>query len=134
MKRFQDWPERLAAFIESRRDQPFAWGTRDCVALANDWVEVCTGERVFHVEHSTEAEANETIAALGGLEAAVTSVMGSPKANPRAVQRGDVVLFESDRGPALGVCIGSEFAVQATRGLISYPITGILVAWSVGNA
>lgn len=134
MKRFPDWPERLAAFIEERRRDPFAWGERDCVAVANDWVEACTGDRVFHVEHADEAGATAAIQAMGGLEAAVTRFLGAPMSNAMKMHRGDVVLFESDRGPALGVCIGAEFVSQGKRGLVSYPITAVLRAWSVGNA
>lgn len=126
-----DWDVLLAQFIDARRHDPFAWGSRDCVALANDWVEILTDRRAFDAEHKTQSEADATIAKLGGLESAVTGALGQPVTDWRHCSRGDVVLFESDRGPALGVCLGSEFAAQSTRGLISFPITAVKLVWKV---
>lgn len=43
MTRVEDWPERLAAFIEQRRKMPFAWGSNDCALFAADAVCAITG-------------------------------------------------------------------------------------------
>ena len=43
MKRLEDWPERLAAFVEARRAMPFRWGQNDCALFAADAVAAVTG-------------------------------------------------------------------------------------------
>lgn len=131
--RFQDWPERLVAFIDFRRNDPFAWGTRDCVALANDWIEECTGTRPLNAVHKTQKEAEALIKSLGGLESAISQYLGDPREFPLSAQRGDVCLFDGDMGPAMGVVIGAEFAAQGKNGLLSFPITMMRVSWAVGR-
>ena len=43
IKRRPDWPEKLAAFIETRRERVFSWGEQDCALLAADAVLEMTG-------------------------------------------------------------------------------------------
>ena len=43
MERLQDWPSRLAEFVESRRDVGFARGKADCCMLVADAVQAMTG-------------------------------------------------------------------------------------------
>ena len=40
MKRLEDWPERLAAYVDAHRDTPFRWGQNDCATFAAGAVEV----------------------------------------------------------------------------------------------
>jgi hypothetical protein len=42
-RRFPDWPERLAKFLESRRMQPKKWGYNDCGLFCADAIEAMTG-------------------------------------------------------------------------------------------
>jgi hypothetical protein len=42
-RRFANWPERLAAFLESRRVSPKQWGVNDCGLFCADAIEAMTG-------------------------------------------------------------------------------------------
>jgi len=41
--RLADWPERLAAFLESRRTMPKQWGQNDCALFCADAIQAMTG-------------------------------------------------------------------------------------------
>lgn len=43
MRRFPDWETRLAAYLETLRDQPFRWGSLDCAIFAAGAVNAMTG-------------------------------------------------------------------------------------------
>lgn len=125
-----DFRERLAVLISARRFDAFRWGDRDCVALANDWVRIASKREIFTAKHATAAEAAREISKWGGLEKAVDAHIGTGISDWRKVKHGDVVLFDSDRGEALGVCIGAEFVAQGKDGLIAYPIMAVKRCWN----
>jgi len=131
MTRFPDWPTRLATFIAERRNQEFVWGSRDCVALAADWIEVATGERVFHGKHTTQRTAQAEVIERGGMRHAVTDVLGPELDHPRRAQRGDVVMYEGIFGDTLGVCAGAQFWAQGADGLVAEPMSAVVAAWRI---
>ena len=60
--RTQDWPELLAATLETRDRQAFRWGTHDCALFAADVIQSMTGidaAGVFRSRYDTK-EAAET--------------------------------------------------------------------------
>lgn len=120
MTRREDWPQRLAAFVERARHQAFAFGEWDCCLMAADWVLEATG--VDHARGLRGAYADERGAAAvlgrrGGVPAIATGALGEPIA-PAFAQRGDVVMMLTQRGPALGVCIGAEAIFPGARGAV----------------
>lgn len=134
MRRFEDWPRRLAAAIEAARTRPFTWGRHDCALWAADWVLACTGEDLaagFRGRYATRAQAVALLGARGGLEAVVTSALGAPLATPRLARRGDVVSVTTDEGPALGVCDGPRAWFVGPHGLIAKPMAAWTTAWRV---
>lgn len=134
VKRFEDWPRRLAAAIEAARGRPFCWGTHDCALFAAGVVEALTGKD-FAAElrgrYTTRAEAVALLGARGGLEAVVTTALGSPRAYTALAQRGDVVMIDTDDGPALGICNGATAACAGPEGLQFAPMSLWQKAWEV---
>lgn len=129
--RHHDWPEKLAEFIETRRETAFAWGSHDCCQFAAGAVEAVTGTNPAAAwTYANEAEAQALIAAAGSLEALVTQAMGEP-VHPSRAGRGDVVLAELENGPTVGVCVGRECVFPAETGLTFRPREITLTAWKV---
>jgi len=137
--RKQGWPEILAAEIEAHRNRPFEWGVHDCALFAADVVQAMTDvdySGKFRGRYSTEAEANELLERMGGLEAIATDALGEPLDNPRFAQRGDVILINNDRCfprgmEALGICIGHKCAYVGKKGLIFLSMKDWQKAWRV---
>jgi len=126
MKRRDDWPERLAAFLESRgcylgaQQKPFQWGTNDCAMFTCDAVQEMTGVDLA-AEFRGYMDKSGAAAALAGyvrrrgitsgcetlLEAVAVLVAaehGLEEIEPGMAQRGDVVLLRDDAGQhVLGV-------------------------------
>lgn len=134
--RLPDWPERLAAFLEERRNRPFGWGQQDCALLAADAVLLLTGQDPAEGSRSygSEAEAEALIEAAGGLgelAAARMAVLGCPEIAPAFAQRGDAVLLLVGNQPTLGVCVGARVAAPGPDGLVFLPLRMAERAWAV---
>jgi hypothetical protein len=147
MTRVEDWPERLAAFIEQRRKMPFAWGSNDCALFAADAVCAITGVDLgepFRGRYDDEASlrlhglhgANAHLAA-GDVSRAIRDMATAwldGEISPKLAQRGDVVLVEHGGGESLAVCDGALSAAPGRRGLVFLPRSTWLSAWKVGRA
>jgi hypothetical protein len=130
--RFQDWPQRLDDYIESRTATPFTYGAHDCCKFAAGAIEAITGEdRMQDYEYESQEGAAALITSGGSLENLVTAALGQPMDSPAFAGRGDVVLAELERGPTVGVCLGLECAFAADVGLAFRLRERILRAWRV---
>ena len=133
--RLQDWPERLAALVEARRETPFAWGSNDCGLFMADAVMAVTGEdpaaalRGYSTEEGAEAVLGED--GLEGTVARALSAIGCGDCPPALAQRGDVALALLGNQPTMTVVLGEVLAGPGPRGLIFLPLARILRAWSV---
>lgn len=110
--RRENWPASLANYVEERSKMPFAWGKNDCCSFACSWIHILVG-----FDPSAEFIYNDAKSALnilkreGGVEEiaiAICEQWGWPECAPVRAQRGDVVLIDTDNGPALGICVGSR--------------------------
>ena len=134
--RLPDWPERLAALVEARRDARFAWGVHDCCLFAADAVEAMTGSdpaAAWRGSYNTEAGAEAIIGPLGleGMAAAALEAIGAGACDPAFAQRGDVVLVLVGNQPTMGVCTGDAVAAPGPDGLVFVGLGDVLRAWSV---
>lgn len=131
MTRLPDWPERLAEYLDGRRDVPFAWGKNDCATFAAGAVEAITGEPldIPHVDSATAYAHFERD--HGPLDAIVDDTLGKRLPSPAFAQRGDVVLVKLDGRDSLGVCIGAEAAAPAADGMLTVPMSTAAAAWRV---
>lgn len=159
IRRYPDWPSRLAVFMKTRRRVPFLWGSNDCATFAADAIHSITGTDIAAEfrGYSTEAEARQHIArysprqrharvipphSLGAgqrpfhLEALVEAVAEQyrmPIIRVGYAQRGDLVLFESAMGQTLGVVsFDGSIASPGMQHMIETPIAAGLAAWKVG--
>lgn len=129
----QDWPARLAAFIEERRTMPFSWGRNDCAAFAAAWLRALHGIDVFlrlGIRYG-DARAARRYLRDGGLEVWCERALGAPLASVALAQRGDLALLPTERGPALTVVAGEYVAGPGRNGLQFEPVSMALAAWSV---
>ena len=129
----QNWAAALQNQITQFNATPFAWGTHDCFTFAADCVLAMTGEDKMakrRGKYKTELGANKMLKRIGGVEAAITSVLGEP-INPNLAQRGDVVYFNSPLGDTAGICVGSKIISPAANGLGFTPMTQAIKAWSI---
>ncbi|MCX7363335.1 MAG: hypothetical protein NTV97_15985, partial [Alphaproteobacteria bacterium] len=67
LRRAEGWEGRLSAFLEERRDMPFAWGKNCCIAFNIDAVQAITGVRVRAATWASALEAAREIDREGGL-------------------------------------------------------------------
>lgn len=131
--RFEDWPERLFAFVDAARPKPFEWGTHDCMRFAIGAAQSMGADDPFgDLTWHDARSALRLLEQLGGLEALLDSRLES--IDPRLAQRGDwcLVIFETD--PAVGVCLGPDVAGPSRNGLEFIPIARARRAWKVGRA
>lgn len=135
-RRLPDWPERLAAYIEQRRHQPFAWGSNDCATFAAGALAAMTHvephEWLF-VYWQGELEAAEVMRRVGGLRGGCRSVLGSPVLGRRAamVGRGSVVCVRLPRA-TLGVAAGNGYwCAPGAAGLVWRPMSEVRRAWEI---
>lgn len=138
MNRLPDWPERLAAYLAEMRPRRYVLGSHDCVSFAAGAVRAITGADVLPLHWSSPAEAVAALRRMGGLRAAVQSVL-PPLAVPTLAQRGDVVLVRAavaDRRALrqwLAVVDGPRWWAPAVTGLESGPLDLAAQAWGVGH-
>lgn len=126
------WEDRLVEFIDDRAGKAFVWGSNDCATFASDWVRICTGQTLFEADYDDVHGAAAELASRGGMEAAVTAVLGEPLPNPLAAQRGDVGLVETEGRVSLVVVIGADVIGPGEEHMTALPLTALLKAWRVG--
>ncbi|MDO8932069.1 MAG: hypothetical protein Q7U97_06730 [Rhodocyclaceae bacterium] len=132
MKRLEDWPERLMAFIEVRRGSAFLWGKNDCCTFTADAIVEMTGTdpmAELRGRYNSAKSAAVVMARVGGIEAWLDARL--PTINPGLAQRGDVVMFAALDGPALGIVLGAQAAGVRPEGVTWVPATRWTKAWRV---
>lgn len=137
MRRRHDWPERLSECISAARHRRFEWGAHDCCLFAADAVRDMTGvdpASDYRGRYADKAGAFRILeeVAGGGVESAAFRAFGDPLDGPLFAQRGDVVLIETERGDALGVCVGAHVAFAGENGVAFVPLEQAVKAWRVG--
>lgn len=133
MKRLPDCYERLAAYIQSVQDKPFAWGTHDCAHFARGAVHAMTGlvpDAPVFGAYSSAAAASRLLKGTSMSEQ-VSALLGEPM-NPLFASRGDVVLYVHEQyGDALGICAGATFCAPGDERLEHRPMFEAVRAWAV---
>ena len=138
MRRYEDWPERLARFVEGATGRPFVWGERDCALWAADWIETATGidpASDYRGRYRTERGAARALTTRGhgGVAAAFTAALGEDRVIAVAyAQRGDLVCWHGPQGDTIGICVGMSSAFIAVGGgLVHMPTLACRQAWRV---
>lgn len=140
LERFEDWPSRLARFVESARGRKFAWGSHDCALFAADAIIAMTGEDLafgLRGRYATQMGAAKALKrfAGGGLEETAEKIAAKwelQECPPLRAQRGDGVLFDGEAGPTLAVCVGEKLAAPSLNdGLAFLPLAVGRRAWRI---
>lgn len=133
MVRFPDWPVRLAAFVEARRERAFSWGESDCCLFVCDGVVAMTGVDPgarWRGLYSTEKGARRLLRDNDGVSGLAALAFGVPVVAALA-GRGDVVLIDTPSGEALALCIGANIAAQGECGIEFHPVGAAKAAWKI---
>lgn len=133
MTRLRDWPERLDAFLRERAAVPFAWGSNDCCTFVADAIDAMTGRDVMadlRGRYSNAFGALGLTQELGGLQAAVTGLLGEP-CHPALVTVGDVLLVRTEDRELLLLCNGVTAIGPGLRGLETLAAPDVVCAWRV---
>ena len=141
MKRYPDWPRRLYAHLQTSAQLPFAWGVHDCALFACAGVAALTGiDPAAGLRGTYTSRFGATSVVLreaGGFENLVERLAARhdmKEVPPKRAQRGDLVLFDSQDGPALGQVHldGVHVFSAAPDGLALVPLALCRRAWRVG--
>lgn len=123
--RAHDWPERFAAFIESRRFMPFAWGSNDCGLFVADGiralVDVDLGAKFRG--YSTELAAMRLVKQAGGMEALAADL--TPK-HVGLAQRADVILADVEGRETFGLVGVNCWCAPGVHALVFRPMSDAL--------
>ncbi|QBQ72940.1 hypothetical protein QJV43_gp24 [Serratia phage Serbin] len=132
-----DWQDKLLEQVVLREKVKFEWGKHDCCLFAADVVMAMTGvdyASEFRGKYSTEIGAKRLLAKAN--EDGLTGVLDGKFAQVDLpyVQRGDLVMVQTDAGPALGIYwSGQSVWLQGLEGvqLFINIKERILKAWRV---
>ena len=132
--RHEDWPEILAAEIQTAKDKPFKWGRCDCVMWAAAVVAAITSEdyaKEWRGTYSTELGAGRV--KKKHMPQGMRGVLDSkfPRVPIAGAKRGDFVLKMVDGQEAVGICLGMPAAFKAPVGLTLVRTLDCECAWEV---
>ena len=141
LRRFDNWPELLAAFLAQHRNTPFDWGRFDCALFAADAIHVMTGTDLaepFRLQYAHAVGARRKLHEFcgGWLEEAMLKICaqhGLEEIPVELAQRGDLLLWLDQEGhPAAGIADGKNGIFAGKYGLAHVPIVRTDRAWKVG--
>ena len=121
--RCANWPEALAAYIDRKRNQPFAWGVNDCCLFGSDWVHLCTGldpAEGLRGTYDNALSASRILKTHGGVSATIRAhfnALGFEPIDREKAARGDIVVSNLGGGETMGIVLGSSCAFVGENGL-----------------
>ncbi|MGQ8367144.1 DUF6950 family protein [Glaciecola sp. 1036] len=136
--RKKDWFKRLINYVQTHIQTPFKYGEFDCCLFACDAVIEMTGKDPairYRGKYSTKRGALKALKSIGGgsIESAFTKMFGDMDV-PLSAMRGDVVLVETEQGPAAAVYLGANNVAAASEaGVIYLPFSSIQGVWHIDN-
>ena len=141
--RRHDWPERLDAYLAQTSAQAFAWGVNDCALFACAAIEAMTGvdpAAELRGRYNTRAGALRVLRTEGGgldvVAGNLAAQHGFEEIKPALAQRGDLVLLDTEDGPALAIVghDGMNAVCAGPQGMTRVPVLSCRRAWAVGRA
>lgn len=131
--RHEDWPNRLEAYVESKRSEPFKWGTNDCALFARGavesvLVESSTSDLVMKYRSATGAKKwlldNDAVDLWDYLDKHFDRI------HVRMAQRGDLVgHITTDK--SIGLCLNGMFTTPSDNGLLFASMDDAVTAWRI---
>lgn len=113
------WEAALADTLEAAKRKAFVWGEHDCCLFAADAVVAMSGwdpAEEFRGRYTSKVGAARVMkrAGAGGVEGIIergARQRGRPEVSAEYTQRGDIVIVDTEDGPAAGVCAGALTAI-----------------------
>jgi len=138
-KRRDDWPIVLEAQIRESKEKEFDWATHNCVLFAANIVLSITGMDFMHKYRercvSEKSALRIVVEVCGGydVEKFIEILMQDscfPEKPKNKAQRGDIVLINTEIGPAAAI-VGSGGKVVAVgkTGVVLFPLNKATRAW-----
>jgi len=125
------WEDRLARYIEERRNVPFEWGHNDCVKFAFRGMLVTHGVNILQsIENWLNKEqAIQVIKSMGPDIRTISETLlpkhGFIKRDIKMAKRGSMIITDGPEGPMFCICIGSKMVAPGKDGLVFLPLDGI---------
>ena len=142
--RLEDWPTTLANMVLAAVDEPFAWGTHDCCmwtadvvkAMSVDGIDLAEPYRGTYSDAAGAADVIDTATGGGTLEDLMVQIAIDytlPEVAPAFAWRGDIALFDSNTGPAMGVVgpDGLTAAFVSPDGLVMIDMETVRRCWRI---
>jgi len=137
MRRVEDWPTRLAAYLDARRERAWERGVHDCGGFVRGWMIECVGFDFFQIigRYYGREQAVALLRSYDGLENVIDHVAqagGIEEVAPGFARRGDIGLARGvDEG--VGIIVENGLAIAEERGGWSVlPHSYIVRAWRIG--
>ena len=129
--RQEGWENKLEELVQTKRHQPFDWGTNNCVGFVAEAQIAMTGETDFP-EALTDIGSKYNAYRL--IRKRVKNITDGANKYFQSIpitmaQRGDIVEIETCEGPAVGICLGSNAVFIGKDGLEYFPMTSLIRAW-----
>lgn len=133
--RVDNWPRALAELVASAEGRAFQWGSHDCGTFAAAAERALTGACRFDDALGNYRTARGAARKLGRLGFGSIEELVEDRLieiGPNWAQRGDVVIVDTELGPALGVVTGETAVSPAPEGgLARYPVAAARRAFRV---
>jgi len=129
--RIEGWEQNLNTIIESKRNQPFDWGTNNCVGFVAEVQKGITGRTDFP---EALEDVGSRLNAYRLVRKRVKNITQGADQYFESIpitmaQRGDIVELETCDGPAVGICVGSQAVFIGENGIEYLPLTALIRAW-----
>lgn len=142
LTRYPDWPSRLQAYLDSRRNVRFKYGSHDCCLFSCDCILAMTGTDIgawFRGRYSTRAGAFAAIyertgkSGVGAIAEYTAAEYGMESIPVSMAQRGDMVLVGSGRKASLGIVslTGSDVMSLTNKQIVRVALSNATAAWRV---
>jgi len=130
--RVTGWKQVLDERVEHWRTAPHVYGTTDCCQFCADIVLALVGVdyRMAFPIYASREEAEQVIAAEGGMIQMLTSVMGPAKHVSQAM-KGDLLAVDFGDGIAPAICLGLNCCTLGPAGLVFVQTRRAVAAWTV---
>jgi hypothetical protein len=137
-RRVEGWPMILSQMLREQKDQPFVWGTNDCLIFPANVVNALTGfdpAEGLRGTYDGALGAQNIVDEAGGIEALITARLGIPGTRDILTgNRGDVVIMKTAYGIMGGIIddSGSRIAVPISdqQTLVRFPLSKAWRVWS----
>ena len=132
--RYEDWPDRLAAYLEARTFTPFAWGTNDCAVFANNAIAAILKDAPtadLTMRYRSQKGAYKWLLDRDATDLWDFVDKYYVRIPAPMARRGDVVAhMTTDK--SVGVCVGQYFATPSDEGIILGSMqTEAIHAWRI---